>query len=142
MKKTHVLSKDLFPVIKETLANKQIVSLKVSGSSMRPFLIHQLSTVKILQSETYKKYDVVLYENPNKQMVLHRIIKIKDYFLICGDALKANEIIEPSKIYGKVIQISHGNKDVNIYATSYKLRVRLWVYLKPFRRILLKLLRK
>ena len=142
MKNTKVLSNDVFPLIKETLNNKQAVSIKVTGNSMRPFLVHQKSIVTLLQSNTYKKYDIVLYENPQHKMVLHRIVKVHDNLIICGDALKNNEIIHKDNVYGKVIDINTNQKPIKMDTNFYKLKVRLWVTLKPFRRILLKLTRK
>ena len=50
----------------------------VHGYSMYPLLCNHRDSVYIEKANSYKKYDVVLFERPNGKLVLHRIIKIKN----------------------------------------------------------------
>ena len=49
----------------------------VHGYSMYPLLCNHRDSVYIEKANSYKKYDVVLFERPNGKLVLHRIIKIR-----------------------------------------------------------------
>ena len=61
-----------------------IVSIK--GTSMLPLLVESRDTVKLIAPNNLKVNDVVLYERITGELVLHRIIKIKDNkYVMCGD---------------------------------------------------------
>lgn len=140
MKKVSVLSHEIIPVIKDLLASDQDVLLTVSGTSMRPFYHHQKTVVKLVKIKTtLKRFDVVLYEDTD-QYKLHRILRIKDdVIIICGDGLKEIETIKPTQIFGKVVEHHNKHKIILESQRSYRFKVWIWAYLRPFRRILLKL---
>jgi hypothetical protein len=140
--KAHILSKDIFPIVKETLLNGKTITLTVSGTSMRPFLKDKISKVTLKAFETYKKCDIILYENELGHMVLHRITKKGVPFIVYGDALTKKELVPKDKIYGKVIELYEKDKIIKIENPFYKMKVIMWLTLKPFRRLLLRLVRK
>ncbi|MFP4287585.1 MAG: S24/S26 family peptidase [Candidatus Izemoplasmataceae bacterium] len=140
--KTSIYSDELFPIIKNELEEGKTVSFTVSGTSMRPFLKDKKSQVSIKKASSYKKYDIILYENHAKKMVLHRIVKGENPFTVYGDALRVKELVYMNQIVGKVISIKTADKTKNPNHWFYQLKVKLWILLRPFRRLLLKLIRK
>ena len=131
-------------VIKEKLDHDGEVLITVTGGSMRPFLIDRSTQVTLAKPKSkLKKYDIVLYKSPAGAWVLHRIIKLKDDdLIICGDALKTNEYINKNEVIGVVTRIQTKDKVTFPNQLLYRIGVRLWVFLKPFRRYLLFLFRR
>ncbi len=105
------------------------------GTSMMPLIRERIDTVKLVKpKEKLEKYDVILYERPNKVYVLHRIIKIKqkkdeDLYVLCGD----NQVILEKYVKKEqVIAVMEGYfrgeryipKEDNDYKKYVKRRVR------------------
>ncbi len=142
MNEVKVFSKDLIPIVIDLLKKGKSVEFKISGNSMSPFFKHQKTIVTLNTKSTYKKYDVILYQ-ANKQYILHRIIRVKNgVFEVYGDALKTKEIVFLQDVYGYVEYHKNKNKKIYYKHRCYTFKVFLWVLLKPFRKILLKIMRK
>lgn len=140
MDKILINNNNLFKVIIDELASGKKVSFKVKGNSMLPFFRDTKTLIELKKTNTYKKYDVILFKLENKYYV-HRIIKIKENRIICmGDALTSKEIINESNIIARVI--SYQNKKlINTNSKKYKIRVTLWMLLRPIRRLIVKIIR-
>ena len=140
MKTVSLNSEDLLPLIEETLKLNSSFNLKVKGNSMRPFLRNDLSKVLLIKPEDLRKNDICLFKYQDK-VVLHRLRKIdEDKFYFVGDAQKHYEIVSKENIIAKVEVINNKNKEVLTKNKCYLFKVKLWYFLKPFRRILLKVL--
>lgn len=138
MKVINVPNIELLSVITEFLHDNKDVEIKVKGNSMIPFFKHNKTDVRIRKVKVYKKYDVVLASLNNK-VILHRIIKINNSeAILMGDGLLTKEIVPLNNIYGKVISFKTNNKIIK----NYNLKVKIWVLLRPIRRILLKFIKK
>lgn len=96
-----------YSLLKDYINKNGVMSLRVSGGSMRPFINSgdkiQLENVN---PDEIKTGDVILYEIDN-QFLVHRVIKILDNgsFVVAGDSRRdvpAYEI-EWKNILGKVI---------------------------------------
>ena len=140
MDKILINNNNLFKVIIDELASGKKVSFKVKGNSMLPFFRDTKTLIELKKTNTYKKYDVILFKLENKYYV-HRIIKIKENRIICmGDALTSKEIINETNIIARVI--SYQNKKlINTNSKKYKIRVTLWMLLRPIRRLIVKIIR-
>lgn len=140
MDKILINNNNLFKVIIDELASGKKVSFKVKGNSMLPFFRDTKTLIELKKTNTYKKYDVILFKLENKYYV-HRILKIKENRIICmGDALISKEIINESNIIARVI--SYQNKKlINTNSKKYKIRVTLWMLLRPIRRLIVKIIR-
>lgn len=139
MTKSIVSITELLPVIQDKLNAGGIVSLTVKGTSMRPFLCSDETIVNLIKNnEVIRPYDIVLYINNDLTIILHRVVKIKaDKLIICGDALKINETINMNQVIAVAKSFSLNGKTTDVIDKSYLRKVKLWVFLKPFRRILL-----
>jgi len=130
---------ELIPVIKEKLQMGGEVTLKIKGTSMRPFFKSDVTCVDLIKFDgSLNRFDIVLYEALDKTYVMHRYIGMKnDKLLICGDALTKEELIHQEQIIAKVIAFSENGKSTIITNKRYRRNVKFWVKMKPFRRVLL-----
>lgn len=88
--------------VPQELQEKGRCLIQTSGISMEPLLHDHCSTV-VLESITrpLEIMDVVLFERPNGQLVLHRIIKKNaNHFIICGDNTLQLESVPENQILG------------------------------------------
>lgn len=140
MNTKQVLSSELMPIISEVIKDRDVTFL-VSGTSMRPFYVNKRTSVTLSRVNDYFKYDVILYKY-NQSYLLHRIIKIKGNKVTCqGDGTIISEVINRSDIIGVVISHQLGNKTILANNRYYRIKVRLWRYARPIRRLLLKFVR-
>lgn len=130
-------------VIEDGLKNGQQVQMTVVGHSMFPLFRNKLDSVVLSPiSGRIKKGDVILYKRQNGQYVLHRIIRHKKgVYSANGD----NQYWIESPLYedqflGKMVGFYRKNQYYTTQTLWYQWYSFLWVYAKPFRRILIKFL--
>lgn len=110
----------------------------VHGTSMLPLLKNHRDSVYVVTPDKLKKYDVVLFERANDQLVLHRIMKVQgDVFYISGDNDITLEKVAREQIIGKMTEFSVKDKEYTIQALWYKLYSRLWGFSNNTKRPLL-----
>ena len=140
MKEVVVRVKELMPIILEKIEKNEKAQLKVKGSSMEPFLHSDQTTVTLAKIKSIQRFDIILFSNDNENYILHRIIHItKNGIITMGDALRQKEVVDGDNIIAKVIAFEYHGKKVYIESKGYRLKVRLWVFFRPFRRILMKM---
>lgn len=112
----------------DVLSVKGFLAETVIGTSMNPLLKEHRDTVVIGNIiAPLKKYDVVLFRR-GKQLVLHRIIKIRNgYFLIRGDNCVQSEIVYEKQILGIMMYFCHNGKQYNVHHQGYRMYSVLWV---------------
>lgn len=73
--------------IRQALEKYQKIVQPINGISMLPMLEAGKDAVELVAvNDRLKKYDLVLFQRRNGQLVLHRIIAVKKkHYLICGD---------------------------------------------------------
>jgi len=139
------LSNDiLFECLIELINGGKQVKMNISGSSMQPFL-YDGDTI-VLQSvklEDIKLGDVVLGKY-NSAYVLHRVInKKKDCIYIAGDNnISQIEIIYIQDICALANTLIKYTGDVNLRSSINRYKGLVWYYLRPFRRVCLKLFKR
>ncbi len=132
----------LLPEIIAFLHEGKEVRFTPTGFSMRPFIEGERDTVVLRYIPTVRVGDIVLASpsHPlNHKYVLHRVISVTDeYVTLQGDGnLSGTEQCSIEDIYGTVVLILDGNG-----RPKRLTRGRLWFYLRPCRRLLLKIYRK
>ena len=129
----------LIDLIQEKLSNGGEVILRTTGGSMNPFFRHNKTEVTLGKvTEPLKKYDVVLFQSPKRNWVLHRITEIVgDEIYTQGDALRLGEMTYQENIIAIVRKYSNGKKTISCDSKWYLFRVKLWMFLKPLRRFLI-----
>lgn len=139
MSKQTVSVAELVPLLKEKIASGGQVTLRVKGTSMRPFYESGKTDVVLerLDGEP-SRFDVILYESPAGGYVLHRILRGKDgFFTVCGDALTKKEIISRKQIIARVVSSSTDGMTLLANDKQYLRKVWAWAFFKPLRPFLL-----
>ncbi len=114
---------------KKLLSEHGYYCATVHGCSMNPLLFNHRDSVYIKKSDVFKKYDVVLFERKNEQLVLHRIIGFDgDFFIICGDNDFIKERIHKSQVIGVMTEFSRNGKEHTVTEPLYVLYSRIWCF--------------
>lgn len=134
---------ELAPLIVQSLDSGKDIKLTVTGYSMYPLLRDDTDNVIIEKSDSFRKYDVVLYKRQNGQYVLHRILCERNgSFVIAGDNETVKEYpVEHTDCIGKVKLFERGRHIFTPHTPWYMLYSRVWVWFFPFRRIMGKVLK-
>lgn len=154
MREMTISNDDYFVEVKRLLREGNIVTVPVKGSSMSPFIVEgkdrvviegiEAATPEKIGRRTAETGDIVLFQAGGKYY-LHRILRLSDGVAeIQGDGiLKSKEFCHPDDIFGRVTTIlKDGERPVSVDSPHYRALVRLWLFLHPFRRILLWIWRK
>lgn len=131
----------LFKEAEESLKKGKVISIRIVGKSMEPFLIDNKDIVKIIPCLFHKLHlgDVVLFKI-NNFYCLHRIISInKRNIVLCGDGIcQSKEYIMRDNILGILDSIiQESGKVIACNSAKWKMKSYVWMALYPFRRYLL-----
>lgn len=126
--------------IKKELANKGFILTTISGNSMKPLLDDKKDSVYIEPlSKPLKRGDVILYERASKQLVLHRIVKIRsNTYYVSGDNQYSLERVKKNQVLGIMTAYykKENKKELKRFIyTLYKIFIKLT---RPYRYIKLK----
>jgi signal peptidase I len=137
-----ICMKEISPLITETLQNGGEIILTVTGNSMCPVLHHGRDRVCLARcsGKPLKKYDIALYKRQNGKYILHRIIAVKrDGYVIAGDNQYVMEYpVLPHQIIGTVKGFWRKEKYISCDNFLYQAYCRIWVFIYPIRRILVR----
>ncbi|MBR2454753.1 MAG: S24/S26 family peptidase [Clostridia bacterium] len=144
MNKKKISLDEIYPIIKEKIENGGTVQLPITGTSMLPLFVWGRDTVELTKCENPQKYDIIFYRRDDGHFVLHRIVgKDENGFILCGDNQVNKEYgITEKHIIAVVKSITRKGKTFSVDKFSYKLYVKLWTLILPFRNIILVPLRK
>ena len=135
----------LFPAIEAELAEGRNVSFTVTGMSMWPFICHGRDQVILSPCDTsqLKVLDIVLFQTPLKNYMLHRITGLKENtFETTGDGNCFHDgWFDKDCIVGKVTAIYRNGKRIDCNSFLWKMIFCIWTFLFPVRKYLLKSLR-
>mgnify|MGYP000865827706 CR=1 FL=1 len=127
-----VTNQELITIIDELLNQHKDVKFKVVGTSMLPFFKHLETSVTLRKKEDYFVNDVILFKYHDEYR-LHRIRKIKGkQVVVIGDNLLSKEDIQKEDILGSVVSYSKGMKEVLVQSLIYRIKVFIWLLVKPF----------
>lgn len=128
----------LSPLLEELLASGTVVELTATGGSMRPMLLHRISKVRLAPPSALQKGDIPLYRRDNGVYVLHRIVDGEgESFTLCGDAQwRLEPGIRREQILAVVTHFCRRGRWVSCTAPVYRLYWKLWLFLRPVRRLI------
>lgn len=128
--------------IEEQIFGGGLVTLHVTGRSMRPFLSgtgKESVVVSRHEPNELKPGIIIVFLYHNKH-VFHRIInKMNDRLIVQGDGnCVETESVELENVLGVVRYIiKNGNRKINPYGFSSRIYWRMWYILRPVRKYLL-----
>lgn len=125
----------LMPLIREQLAGGQTVSFSPKGTSMLPMLRQGLDTVTLSPLPVQlRKYDIPLYQRPNGQYVLHRIVRVGETYSCIGDnQFRPETGVQPEQMVALVTAFSRNGREWSVDSLPYQIYCRLWHWTRPVR---------
>ncbi len=100
-------------MLKELVEQGKEVRMVISGSSMAPFLIHGRDSIFFRAPEReLRKGDIVFYERPGGQFVVHRICGVHGdgYDLIGDGQTEIEHNVRREQIFARVTQVERKGK--------------------------------
>ena len=129
----------LVPVLLETIEEGKTAELVITGNSMNPMLLHQVSRVKLAAPGAPKRGDLVLYRRDNGAFVLHRIVKVtQEQIICCGDnQWHLEKGLQPGQILARVTAFARQERWVCCDSKGYGMYWRFWLLIRPLRHLVI-----
>lgn len=127
------------------LSEGKDVTILTKGQSMLPFIIGDRDRVRLRRLERVDVGDIVLAVLPGGQYVLHRVLeKDGDRLTLMGDGnLRGVEHCSLPDVCGTALtRITPDGKELSLRSASSLRRSRVWLRLKPCRRVILALYKR
>lgn len=138
MEKKTLNTREYVGLLKQLVEEGETVSMRIVGSSMSPFLIHDrdLITFKAPEREL-KKGDMVFFQRDSGQYVMHRIYAVKpDGYYMIGDAQTEIEgPISQEQIFAVIIKVRRKGKWLEPGNFWWNFFERVWINIIPFRKV-------
>ncbi len=132
-----VLSKDFFPLLKETLLLGHKIKFTVSGSSMYPLIVNNRDQVLIerIDGKRLKIGDIILFQNEREHYILHRIYKKAEggYRTIGDSCILEDGFVEQAAIIGRVTKIYRKDKILDCNRPIWRIVFRIWIWCLPIK---------
>lgn len=128
--------REIYPIIKEKLAEGGTVELPITGTSMLPLLVAGRDTVDIVNIPP-KNGDIIFYRRDDGHFVLHRIVgETERGFILCGDnQYKLEYGIEARHIIGVVSSVNRKGRKTDVNTNKpYKAYCSVWRAILPVRK--------
>lgn len=135
-------TREYVSILKELVLNGDEVSIKVAGSSMAPFLIHNRDIVYFRKiDKSLHKGDICFFQRKNGAYILHRIYKIKgdDYYFVGDNQVDIEGPIDRSQIFGIVYKVKRKDKIIVPGDFWWNFFYYVWIRIIPFRHLIMKL---
>jgi hypothetical protein len=141
-KKIMLPSADMFPLVKQLMAEGMHVRFTVSGSSMWPLIRHNTDSVLVTCPDKIVHVGDIVLAKVNETpagYLLHRVVSLKDNSVItAGDnCLVLDNAILYECIIGKVEKIYRGSQIIDCSAFLWRLLFGIWRVLFHYREPLL-----
>ncbi len=142
MKERVVDTREYVSVLKELSDEGKVVSMRIAGSSMSPFLCHNRDYIFFTKPDRpLRRGDMVFYQRGTGQYVMHRIWKQDSRgFYIVGDAQTVIEgPVREDQIFALIIKVQRKGKILQPGDFWWEFFEHVWIRIVPVRRIILKL---
>ena len=135
-------TREYVSVLREIAEEGKVVSLRIAGSSMSPFLAHGRDYIYFTKPDReLRRGDMVFYQRPGGQYVMHRIWKKKaDGYYIVGDAQTEIEgPVRREQIFALIIKVKRKGRILRPGSFWWEFFEHIWIRLVPVRRQLMAL---
>ena len=123
-------------VLREIAESGKVVSLRISGGSMTPFLAHGRDYIYFTKPDReLRRGDMVFYQRQNGQYVMHRIYKKKaDGYYIVGDAQAEIEgPVAESQIFARIAKVKRKDRLLQPGDFWWEFFEHVWIRIVPLR---------
>lgn len=113
------------------------------GDSMFPFLISGRDSALLGKkpAEALRRGDIVLYQRPDRSLILHRIIRRKNgvFFIVGDNETDIEGPVYPEQIKAAAVSIVCDGREIDCAAWGYRFCSGLWLLLRRFRPAIVRL---
>lgn len=123
-------------MLRELVEQGKEVRMVISGSSMAPFLIHGRDSIFFCTPEReLRKGDIVFYERPGGQFVVHRICGVhgESYDLIGDGQTEIEHNVRREQIFARVTQVERKGKRLAPGSFRWGFFEKIWIRMIPLR---------
>lgn len=135
-------TREYVSVLRKIAEEGKVVSMRIAGSSMSPFLCHNRDYIYFTKPDReLRKGDMVFYQRDSGQYVMHRICRVRPegYYLI-GDAQTQIEgPLRRDQIFARIIRVKRGGQILEAGDFWWEFFEHVWIRLLPVRRFLVKM---
>ena len=134
---------EMMPLIIESVESGNDVELSPRGVSMLPMLREGKDSVIITSpSGRLKKYDIPLYRRSDGVYVLHRVVKVGEFYACVGDGQYILERVSDEQVVAVVKKFRRGNRLISTSNIFYRIYAVFWTNTRPVRLFCFKVKRK
>ena len=138
-------TREYMSMMRELTESGKEVSMIISGNSMSPFLIHERDSICFKKPDReLRRGDMVFYQRPTGQYVMHRIYKVKpEGYYIVGDAQQEIEgPVTREQIFAIITKVQRKGKWIEPEDFWWEFFEHVWIRMIPVRRQIMKLYAK
>ena len=134
----------MIPQVAELVAEGCEVEIIARGTSMLPFIRDRKDSVVLGPFTSIRPMDIALVRMPGDKYVMHRVIELQgDMVTLMGDGnIRGIEICRRRDVLAIACAILRNGKRIDCHGRSHMLKARIWLMLRPVRRILLAIYRR
>lgn len=133
-------TKEYVSMLRELTEAGKEVSMLIAGSSMSPFLIHERDSICFKKPDrTLRRGDMVFYQRPGGQYVMHRIYKVSaEGYYIVGDAQQDIEgPVKREQIFALITKVRRKGKWIAPGDFWWEFFEHVWIRMVPVRRLII-----
>ena len=133
-------TKEYVSMLRELTESGKEVSMLIAGSSMSPFLIHERDSICFKKPDrTLRRGDMVFYQRPGGQYVMHRIYKVSaEGYYIVGDAQQDIEgPVKREQIFALITKVRRKGKWIAPGDFWWEFFEHVWIRMVPVRRLII-----
>ena len=142
MSKKIIDTKEYVSTLRELVEEGREVGMRVEGSSMVPFLVHERDYIFFKKPDRdLKKGDMVFYQRRNGQFVMHRICRVDNgAYYIVGDAHTVIEgPVERNQIFAYITKVKRKGIIIEKGDFCWFFFEKIWINMISLRKISMKL---
>ena len=136
MKERVVDTREYVSILRGIAEEGKVVSLRIAGSSMSPFLCHERDWICFTRPDrALRRGDMVFYQRDTGQYVMHRIYHIRgeEYYML-GDAQTCVEgPLRREQIFALIVQVKRKGKILRPGNFWWEFFGRVWIRMRPLR---------
>ena len=134
-------TREYIDILRTVIDEGKEVNMRVLGSSMAPFVVHERDTIYFKRPERkLKKGDIAFFQRNNGQYVVHRIYKVKgdEYYFVGDNQTLIEGPIEKGQIFATVTRVIRKGKEIRPGDPWWLFFQKIWINMIPLRRITIK----
>ena len=134
-------TREYIDILRTVIDEGKEVNMRVLGSSMAPFVVHERDTIYFKRPERkLKKGDIAFFQRNNGQYVVHRIYKVKgdEYYFVGDNQTLIEGPIEKGQIFAIVTRVIRKGKEIRPGDPWWLFFEKIWINMIPLRRITIK----